>query len=140
MVADKPNKDMASTFYAEWISAGVKLSLAGLEATVKLMEAATRTFIPVRDAETKATSAASPPVAPISSAPAFDDLKLISGIGPKLEARLKAYGISSVIDVAGLSAEAVVKIDADLGLDGRVARDNWVEIARQLSGGNYASR
>lgn len=140
MVADKPHKDLASTIYAEWVSAGVKLSLAGLETTAKLMKAATRTIVSARDTEPNTMPAASVAVAPKAPAPLLDDLKLISGIGPKLEAQLKSYGIKSVDDIAGLNAEAVVKIDSELDLSGRIARDKWVERARSLVGANHASR
>ena len=150
MVADKPHKDMAATLYAEWISAGVKLSLAGLETAAKFTEAATRTIVSAKAVEPNSVEPKSvvpmsngdesTSVAPAVRAAKLDDLKLISGIGPKLEAQLKAHGIKLVNDVAALSAEAVAKIDAELNLGGRIARDKWVELARDIVGGTHASR
>ena len=155
MVADKPHKDIAATLYAEWISAGVKLSLAGLETAAKFTEAATRTIVSAKAVEPKSVEPnsvepksvvpmsngdESTSVAPAVRAAKLDDLKLISGIGPKLEAQLKAHGIKSANDVAALSAEAVAKIDAELNLGGRIARDKWVELARDIVGGTHASR
>lgn len=63
-----------------------------------------------------------------------DDLKMISGIGPKLEQVLNGKGIFRFADIAHWSGAEVEKIEAELGLDGRIARDGWVEQARALAG------
>lgn len=63
-----------------------------------------------------------------------DDLKVISGIGPKLEQVLNGKGIFRFADIAHWSGADVEKIEAELGLDGRIARDGWVEQARALAG------
>ncbi|SOC45679.1 predicted flap endonuclease-1-like 5' DNA nuclease [Rhizobium subbaraonis] len=63
-----------------------------------------------------------------------DDLKMISGIGPKLEQVLNGKGIFRFADIAHWSGADVEKIEAELGLDGRIARDGWVEQARALAG------
>ncbi len=62
-----------------------------------------------------------------------DDLKQISGIGPKLEHMLQKRGLS-LAAIAALSDTDAAKLDADLGLDGRIARDGWVAQARKLAG------
>lgn len=64
-----------------------------------------------------------------------DDLKTISGIGPRLEQELNARGIVLYADVARLSKAAVKKLDAELGLEGRILRDDWAGQAKALSGG-----
>lgn len=64
-----------------------------------------------------------------------DDLKKISGIGPRLETVLNERGVSRYADLAGLSKAALNKLDAELGLEGRVIRDDWVGQAKALSGG-----
>ena len=72
--------------------------------------------------------AAPEPVAakkPASRAKRADDLKLISGIGPKLEQVLNARGIRSFAAIAAWSDAEAAAIDAELGFDGRVARDDW---------------
>jgi NADH-quinone oxidoreductase subunit E len=61
-----------------------------------------------------------------------DDLKLISGIGPKLEQVLHGMGLRRYGDIAALGAADVAKIEAELGLGGRIARDGWVEQAKAL--------
>lgn len=77
---------------------------------------------------------------PVRKAPAVktaraDDLKVISGIGPKLEQVLNSMGIRRYADIAGLEAGDVAKIEAELGFSGRIARDGWVEQAKALAKG-----
>lgn len=62
-----------------------------------------------------------------------DDLKVISGIGPKLEQALNGKGIFRFADIARWSASEAKRIEAELGLDGRIARDGWVEQAKVLA-------
>jgi NADH-quinone oxidoreductase subunit E len=63
-----------------------------------------------------------------------DDLKAISGIGPKLEKVLNDLGIGTYADVAALSAERVDELDAELGIGARIRRDDWIGQARRLGG------
>ncbi|SCB60007.1 NADH-quinone oxidoreductase subunit E [Rhizobium aethiopicum] len=63
-----------------------------------------------------------------------DDLKLIAGIGPKLEQVLNARGIRSFADIAAWSDEDIARLDADLGFNGRIARDDWIGQAKVLAG------
>lgn len=62
-----------------------------------------------------------------------DDLKRISGIGPKLEHMLNGLGIRSVSQIAAWTDGDIKRIDAALGVDGRIARDNWIDQARKLT-------
>ena len=64
-----------------------------------------------------------------------DDLKKISGIGPRLEQELNDRGIIRYSDIAGLGKAAVKKLDTELGLEGRITRDDWAGQAKALSGG-----
>ncbi|MCF3642033.1 hypothetical protein LXM94_18870 [Rhizobium sp. TRM95111] len=64
-----------------------------------------------------------------------DDLKRISGVGPKLEQVLNGMGITRYAEIAAWSASDVERIEAELGLDGRIARDGWVEQAKGLAKG-----
>lgn len=64
-----------------------------------------------------------------------DDLKKISGIGPRLEQELNARGIRRYADIAALTKAAVKKLDSELGLEGRIAKDDWAGQAKALSGG-----
>ena len=64
-----------------------------------------------------------------------DDLKKISGIGPRLEEVLNARGIMRYADLAALRGAALKKLDMELGLEGRIVRDDWAGQAKTLSGG-----
>ena len=67
---------------------------------------------------------------------AADDLKLIKGVGPKLEALLNRLGFWHFDQVASWSADEVAWVDANLeGFKGRVSRDEWVQQARVLASG-----
>jgi len=73
--------------------------------------------------------------APVAKAARADDLKVISGIGPKLEQVLNGMGIRRYADIAGLKAADVARIEAELGFGGRIVRDGWVEQAKTLAKG-----
>jgi NADH-quinone oxidoreductase subunit E len=65
---------------------------------------------------------------------ANDDLKHISGIGPKLEQVLNGRGIFRFADIAALSKADVERLDSELGLAGRGVRDDWIGQAKALTG------
>ncbi|MCV6576553.1 MAG: 50S ribosomal protein L21 [Cohaesibacter sp.] len=62
-----------------------------------------------------------------------DDLKKISGVGPVLEGKLNALGITTFAQVAAFSAEDIAKVDDALSFKGRIERDNWLEQAASLA-------
>ena len=65
-----------------------------------------------------------------------DDLKMIKGVGPKLEIMLNELGYYHFDQIAGWSAAEVAWVNDNLtGFKGRVSRDNWVEQARKLASG-----
>ena len=62
-----------------------------------------------------------------------DDLKKITGIGPKLEQTLNALGIWHFAQIAAWGEAEVAWVDENLeGFKGRVSRDNWVSQAADL--------
>lgn len=62
-----------------------------------------------------------------------DDLKVINGIGPKLEGVLNGYGIESWEQLAALTEDEIGAVDEALEeFPGRIQRDEWVEQARDL--------
>jgi large subunit ribosomal protein L21 len=63
------------------------------------------------------------------------NLSLIAGIGPTIEKKLRAAGITSWNDIAGWSADDIAKWDAELALRGRATREEWVEQANELLAG-----
>lgn len=62
-----------------------------------------------------------------------DDLKMISGIGPKLQQVLNDRGIRTFLDIASWTDTDVVRLDDELGFSGRIARDDWVGQAKALA-------
>ncbi|MBB4236515.1 5' DNA nuclease [Rhizobium esperanzae] len=71
---------------------------------------------------------------PVARTRKTDDLKLIAGIGPKLEQVLNGKGIRSFAEIAAWSDEEIVKLDAELGFNGRIGRDDWTGQAKVLAG------
>ena len=66
-----------------------------------------------------------------------DDLKLIKGVGPKLEALLHRLGVYHFDQIARWEAGEVAWMDDNLeGFKGRVSRDGWVAQAKLLAEGN----
>lgn len=64
-----------------------------------------------------------------------DDLKRISGIGPKLEQVLNGMGIRQFAEIARWTEKDVKRVDDQLGFGGRIARDGWVGQAKALMKG-----
>jgi len=65
-----------------------------------------------------------------------DDLKMIKGVGPKLEKMLHGLGFYHFDQVASWSAQEVAWVDANLeGFNGRVSRDQWIAQAKILAAG-----
>ena len=61
-----------------------------------------------------------------------DDLKLIAGITPELEAKLNKLGLIKFEQIANLSDDEIAKLDETLGLDGRIENDDWTSKAVAL--------
>ncbi|MCI2393024.1 NADH-quinone oxidoreductase subunit E [Aliiroseovarius sediminis] len=64
-----------------------------------------------------------------------DDLKLLKGVGPKLEGVLNQLGFWHFDQIAKWGAEEVAWVDEQLSFKGRIERDGWVEQARILADG-----
>ena len=65
----------------------------------------------------------------------IDDIKLIGGVGPALEKKLNEAGITSLKEIAKLSAKKLAALDEELKLGGRTEREEWVEQAKELLAG-----
>ncbi|MGC3936612.1 hypothetical protein ACOTTU_02280 [Roseobacter sp. EG26] len=65
-----------------------------------------------------------------------DDLKQISGVGPKLEETLNSLGIWHFDQVAKLKKKDIEWVDARLRFKGRIERDDWVGQAKALAKGD----
>lgn len=64
-----------------------------------------------------------------------DDLKLISGVGPKLQQTLNELGIYRFDQVAGWRKKEIEWVDARLRFKGRIKRDDWMSQAKILAKG-----
>ena len=64
-----------------------------------------------------------------------DDLKKISGVGPKLEAVLNELGFWHFDQIAKWTAEEIAWVDSRLKFKGRILRDNWMVQAAELAKG-----
>ena len=64
-----------------------------------------------------------------------DDVSIIGGVGPALKKKLEGAGITSLSQIAAMSAAEMAKVDEDLKLGGRTEREEWVEQAKELLAG-----
>lgn len=63
-----------------------------------------------------------------------DDLKEITGIGPKLESVLNSLGIWTYAQIAGWTPYETAWVDDYLQFKGRIERDEWIAQAAALAG------
>ena len=64
-----------------------------------------------------------------------DAVVLIDGIGPKGEEALTAAGVTTLTQVAAWSADDIKAIEEKIGKEGVVAKEEWVEQAKEMIGG-----
>lgn len=64
-----------------------------------------------------------------------DDLKLIAGVGPKLEQVLNGLGIWTYAQISAWSPAEVAWVDDYLQFKGRIGRDDWIAQAAALASG-----
>ena len=62
-----------------------------------------------------------------------DDLKLISGVGPKLEGTLHGLGIFHFDQIAQWNADNVAWVDDYLSFKGRIDREDWISQAKEMA-------
>jgi large subunit ribosomal protein L21 len=67
---------------------------------------------------------------------AADNLSLISGVGPKIRQSLGELGYTRFAQIAALTPEEIETIETALKSKGRIARDEWIDQARELMAGN----
>ncbi len=59
-----------------------------------------------------------------------DKLTDLNGIGPVIEGKLQAMGITTFKQIAELTPEDVERIDAELNFKGRIEREEWISQAK----------
>ncbi|SMX24280.1 50S ribosomal protein L21 [Boseongicola aestuarii] len=83
--------------------------------------------------ETKAAAPAkAAPKAKAADAGA-DDLKKLSGVGPALEKKLHAAGVTTFAQIAAWGADDIAEFDEKLSFKGRIEREGWVDQAKALA-------
>jgi len=136
---------------------GIKAALGAGSVSASAMAAAAPKKVakaekPAAKAEKPAAKAEKPAVkaAPAAEAPAVegtkpanlldaprdggvDDLKLISGVGPKIEGMLHEIGVYHFDQVAAWKSDEIAYMDDKLSFKGRIERDDWIAQATKLA-------
>ena len=81
----------------------------------------------------EAPAAEAAPAAAADAGP--DDLKQLKGVGPALEKKLHAAGVTTFAQIAAWGADDIAEMDDKLSFKGRIERDGWVEQAKTLASG-----
>ncbi|KQS74142.1 hypothetical protein ASG25_01560 [Rhizobium sp. Leaf384] len=121
-LAPEPSADMAAQAAEVTAAAMARASDAAAKASAPL------------PADAKVTGVADKP-ARARRGKAADDLKKISGIGPKLEQVLKNLEVTRFSQIAAWNEDDIARFDRELNVSGRIARDRWVEQAKVLAKG-----
>lgn len=91
---------------------------------------------PAEVAEIVATDADKPAALTAARDGKADDLKMIKGVGPKMEELLNSLGFYHFDQIAAWQPNELVWVDQNLeGFKGRATRDEWVSQAQALASG-----
>ena len=118
---------------------GVKAAIGSGSVSASAVEAAAPAAKkPAAKAAPKAAAKAAPKAAAkAEAAPAAaagaDDLKKLSGVGPALEKKLNAAGVTTFAQIAAWGEAEIAEFDEKLSFKGRIERDGWVEQAKTLA-------
>ena len=84
-------------------------------------------------AKAPAAKKAAKPAKAEAAPAAADDLKKLSGVGPALEKKLNAAGITSYAQIAAWTDADVAVIDEQLSFKGKIEREGWIDQAKELA-------
>jgi len=70
-----------------------------------------------------------------SSADFIDAIILVDGIGPKGEQALADAGVTKLTQLVEMSAEDIAALEEKIGKPGIVAKEEWIEQAKEMIGG-----
>ncbi|MEO1107739.1 MAG: NADH-quinone oxidoreductase subunit NuoE [Pseudomonadota bacterium] len=85
--------------------------------------------------EAKAAKEAQPETLTAARGGKADDLKMLKGVGPKLEQTLNELGFFHFDQIAAWTPEHVAWVDTRLKFKGRIERDGWIAQAAKLAAG-----
>jgi large subunit ribosomal protein L21 len=88
-----------------------------------------------KQAEAKAEAPAPVAAAAAPAAGNADDISLIGGIGPKILKGLNDMGVTTFAQIAAWTEADVERVETELKQKGRVAREEWIEQAKELLAG-----
>jgi large subunit ribosomal protein L21 len=103
--------------------------------TIRITEILTGGAKPTKKAGAKAKTAEAAPKKTKATAEFNDDITLIGGVGPALEKKLNALGVTSLKQIAEWTPEDITRIDGELAFKGRIEREEWVQQAKDLIAG-----
>jgi len=117
-------------------TSGVKAAI-GAGSAPAVAEAPAKKAAP-KKAAPKADAASEPKAAPETAAPvaetaAADDLKMLSGVGPALEKKLHAAGVTTFAQIAAWGPDEIAEFDEKLSFKGRIEREGWVDQAKKFA-------
>ena len=125
-----PTAKLASTAAAVKPKAKPKAAVSSGNPTMKLAATASGAAKPA-----KATGAGKDRPKGIAKPKTPDDLKMISGVGPKIEGILHSLGIYTFAQVAAWKKAERDWVDDYLKFKGRIEREDWVKQAKALAKG-----
>ena len=133
-VGDSSDKRSEAPGAAEGVDAVAKPAPGSVAPKAK---SSTKTTTVAASAEKNSETAGTKPAtldAPRSEG--ADDLKMIKGVGPKLEKVVNSLGFYHFDQVAAWTSDELAWVDQNLeGFKGRATRDAWVEQAKKLASG-----
>ena len=126
-------QDLTIVRIAEILTGGAKPTVTSKAAIAAATEK------PAKAEKAAKTEAAKPAKAEAAAAPAeardTSNLSLIAGIGPTIEKKLRAAGITSWEQIAAWTEADIEAKDKELALRGRATLEEWVEQAKELLAG-----
>ncbi|MFY9211687.1 MAG: NADH-quinone oxidoreductase subunit NuoE [Aestuariivita sp.] len=90
---------------------------------------------PAKAAKPEPAAETAPETLSAARAGGADDLKLLKGVGPKLEQTLNELGFYHFDQIAAWTDTQVAWVDTRLKFKGRIERDGWIEQAAILAAG-----
>ena len=110
---------------------GIKAAIGAGSVSAAVAAVAKPAAKPAAKPKAAAKPAAKPKAAPKAAAGA-DDLKVLSGVGPALEKKLHAEGITTFAQIAVWNDADVESFGEKLSFKGRIEREGWIEQAKTL--------
>lgn len=114
---------------------GHRQQLTLLRVTEILASGADKTGVKAAVGARSAGTSLSAGTAPSARGTGGDDLKLLGGVGPALEKKLHAAGVTSFAQIAAWTPADVAAFDEKLNFKGRIEREGWIEQAKELAKG-----